>query len=700
LHSFDALFSRPQFEHFVTVLVALLMSLEGQTLSHLHRAVAGKKSLSSMSRFLSQAPWSHRDVIKCNFFRFCRMMKPKIEQECQKTKEQQKKLKRRGRQKEPLVTGYLIGDDSTLSKTKGVKMQGLGRHHSTTYGKRIIGHSLVQCLSTVLGRFGDVEKRGTHRRAASLDACDMVRKNSLKDMGNDKIDKEAQGQQPRQSLEPDPTLSDALLVAHYHYLLKSTTFQDLVRRIAASAHQPIVLKISGGTSYTPEIHTICVDLKDEKGKDRTDLTIREKLFVETLHALNRDAFIQANDLDPSDPGPGASLEEREIYEYKKARYALMVEWYEWIEHVVMHCYLHVPINEDLAGEGRGEALPPGDPKLFEKDGKGWLNFHEYLWYQYTVNHTFYYDKNAKYDGQLIKVIHDCRVIPVKTGWKGWQILQMVEESNPASLAVTLQEVRDGQTRKLLSIKPLSVNPFASPEIITAALHHRLSSVHDDLMDQRGGHNKALDDPHECAIPSIPPPLDLSRLWYNPRRRQWMNRRRDPKAPFVEGGKKREKESRFSRELSLSRKEEAKRNIEKVCQKILTLDAEIRKLENDTDIKRLRESANELLASTTGQVGQLERWRSLENRLKRQKIQISHLEEGVLLEATEPKAPGGGYDHNAKSTSMSRLYYMFNYQNSLRDEMQNILAKSEQFAQKLERHKVLMQLQAVIPKQQL
>jgi len=56
LYTFHALFSRPQFEHFVTVLVALLMSLEGQTLSQLHRAVAGKKSLSSISRFLSQAP--------------------------------------------------------------------------------------------------------------------------------------------------------------------------------------------------------------------------------------------------------------------------------------------------------------------------------------------------------------------------------------------------------------------------------------------------------------------------------------------------------------------------------------------------------------------------------------------------------------------------------------------------------------------
>jgi len=36
-------------------------------------------------------------------------------------------------------------------------MQGLGRQHSTTYRKRIIGHSLVQCLYTVLGRFCPLE---------------------------------------------------------------------------------------------------------------------------------------------------------------------------------------------------------------------------------------------------------------------------------------------------------------------------------------------------------------------------------------------------------------------------------------------------------------------------------------------------------------------------------------------------------------
>src|SRR5690242_13554720 len=39
-----------------------------------------------------------------------------------------------------------------MPKPKGVKMQGLGRHHSTTYKKRVTGHNLVQCHYTVLGR--------------------------------------------------------------------------------------------------------------------------------------------------------------------------------------------------------------------------------------------------------------------------------------------------------------------------------------------------------------------------------------------------------------------------------------------------------------------------------------------------------------------------------------------------------------------
>ena len=50
------------------------------------------------------------------------------------------------------MTGYLIGDDSTIEKRKGKKMEGLGVHHSTTQDKRVHGHSLVESLYVLLGR--------------------------------------------------------------------------------------------------------------------------------------------------------------------------------------------------------------------------------------------------------------------------------------------------------------------------------------------------------------------------------------------------------------------------------------------------------------------------------------------------------------------------------------------------------------------
>jgi hypothetical protein len=79
-------------------------------------------------------------------------MQPKIDKERQEMLEERKKQKRRGRHAIPFVTGYLIGDDSTMYKPRGVKMQGLGKHNSTTHKTRVTGHSLVQCLYTVLGR--------------------------------------------------------------------------------------------------------------------------------------------------------------------------------------------------------------------------------------------------------------------------------------------------------------------------------------------------------------------------------------------------------------------------------------------------------------------------------------------------------------------------------------------------------------------
>ena len=132
--------------------MGLLLGESGHTLSHLHRAVAGKKSLSSLSRFFSEAPWDHHSVNQYNFSRFRGVMQEKIDEERQRKYTEVKKQKRGGRRSVPPVTGYLIGDDSTMFKPKGVKMQGIGKHHCTTHKTQVIGHSLVEALYTVLGR--------------------------------------------------------------------------------------------------------------------------------------------------------------------------------------------------------------------------------------------------------------------------------------------------------------------------------------------------------------------------------------------------------------------------------------------------------------------------------------------------------------------------------------------------------------------
>ena len=107
-------------------------------------------SLSGLSRFLSEAPWSEKEVVAGWLKRFREEMQPAVEAE--RERQRQQRPKHRGRPKQPLVTGYVIGDDSTMSKPKGKKMEGLGKHHSTTEDKRIVGHSLVMGLYVLLDR--------------------------------------------------------------------------------------------------------------------------------------------------------------------------------------------------------------------------------------------------------------------------------------------------------------------------------------------------------------------------------------------------------------------------------------------------------------------------------------------------------------------------------------------------------------------
>jgi DDE superfamily endonuclease len=148
--TFDACFSAPQRRHFVTVLLALLLCREPRTLSGLRRQVAGGRSVAALSRFLGEAPWSAESVAATWHARFAAQVAPLVAAEHRR--QRAARGARRGRPGATVVTGYLIGDDSTLHKPKGKKMAGLGRHYSTTLGKPVPGHSLVQGLYVVQGR--------------------------------------------------------------------------------------------------------------------------------------------------------------------------------------------------------------------------------------------------------------------------------------------------------------------------------------------------------------------------------------------------------------------------------------------------------------------------------------------------------------------------------------------------------------------
>ncbi|HYU75526.1 MAG TPA: hypothetical protein VEL31_22885 [Ktedonobacteraceae bacterium] len=54
---FREVFSKPQYQHFVTVLLGLMLCEGTRTLSGLLRQIADSPSLAGLSRFLSEAPW-------------------------------------------------------------------------------------------------------------------------------------------------------------------------------------------------------------------------------------------------------------------------------------------------------------------------------------------------------------------------------------------------------------------------------------------------------------------------------------------------------------------------------------------------------------------------------------------------------------------------------------------------------------------
>jgi hypothetical protein len=134
----------------VTVLVALLLCQGPRTLTRLFTTVLTTGSVASLSRFLAKAPWKETDVAAVWRRRFDDQIAPRVA--ALHAQQRNARPKRRGRPKASIVTGYLIGDDSTCHKRRGRKMEGLGRHYSTTERRTVTSHSLVPSLYVVAGR--------------------------------------------------------------------------------------------------------------------------------------------------------------------------------------------------------------------------------------------------------------------------------------------------------------------------------------------------------------------------------------------------------------------------------------------------------------------------------------------------------------------------------------------------------------------
>jgi hypothetical protein len=60
---FGGLFSKPQYQYFVTVLLGLMECEGRRTLSGVLREVADPPSVCGLSRFLSEAPWSQQELV-------------------------------------------------------------------------------------------------------------------------------------------------------------------------------------------------------------------------------------------------------------------------------------------------------------------------------------------------------------------------------------------------------------------------------------------------------------------------------------------------------------------------------------------------------------------------------------------------------------------------------------------------------------
>jgi len=145
-----SVFSLPQWKYFVTVLVGLLHCDGSRTLSGILRQVACAVTLSGLSRFLSEAPWSVPALTLARQQRFNQQVAGAVDQAHHQQRAAQ--TQRRGRPAQTVVTGYLVMDDSTHVKRYAKAMAGQGWHYSSSDGGQMPGHSLFQAVYCLLGQ--------------------------------------------------------------------------------------------------------------------------------------------------------------------------------------------------------------------------------------------------------------------------------------------------------------------------------------------------------------------------------------------------------------------------------------------------------------------------------------------------------------------------------------------------------------------
>ena len=164
--SFAPAFSLPQWKYFVTVLLGLLHCDAAHTLCGLLRQVAVAVTVSGLSRFLAQAPWSVEALTALRQARFeAQVALPVAHAHAQQRAQREP---RRGRPRQTVVTGFLIMDDSTHVKRFASKMEGLGFHYSGSDHRPMPGHSLFQSLYVLLGHRLPLTPRLYRRKAVCM----------------------------------------------------------------------------------------------------------------------------------------------------------------------------------------------------------------------------------------------------------------------------------------------------------------------------------------------------------------------------------------------------------------------------------------------------------------------------------------------------------------------------------------------------